>query len=1000
MLNRRDFIRLLSTGGALFSWDPTFAFARQIGHRQESGAMQRGDNAWQAPFRQAVWKDVDVVVVGATAAGVAAALSAAENGARVFLVSSLPYMGEDICASFLYWQKEYDHSSELFRKIFPGAIAPYPLHVKSVLENELLIRNVEFVYSSFASTVLLDGQRKIAGVCIVNRSGQRLIRAKVVIDATHNAIVAQRAGIPFHPFQAGEHLFRFVVVGNREKKDSRIVWSRKIYPAFNVNGKSLHAWEYWIRLPLASDSYAALMEAEQTIRDLTWDVDQIDSADIPYYIPSSYMKSRDPFVSDEMSNLFVLGPCSSISREQMKEKMTMARFMEQGETIGKQAAQLAFERSVPTDLEIKPLIFEGIYQGDIRIGGTSRNYPPLSLAYFRGGSIPVIGDYDVVVTGGGTAGAPATIASARHGAKTLLLEYLHGLGGIGTFGLIGRYTAGHRKGFTEEVDHAMRFIAPADHPRHLEQDSSQWPLDWKAEWYRQEIRKAGGTVWFQVIAYGVLQEQGKVIGVLVQTPLGPGLVRCRCVVDSTGSADLAIAAGAAFEYTGKESLAVQGAGLSKYNPGDHYNNSDWTFVDDTDVEDVTRLFIQCKLKNQGNYDIGKLPQTRERRRIVADFNVSVFDMLNERSYPDTLSYHISNFDTHGFTEDIYFTIRPPEGHKTEYKVKLPLRSLLPKGLDGILVTGLGCGSHRDAMPVIRMQPDLQNQGYAAGLVAAISALQKIPIRKLDVKGIQRLLVEKGNLPQDVLQEQETYDFSSGEMEHAVRSLSMEYNGLEKVLAFPDRSIPLLKEYYRRSPEKMKIYYANVLCMLGVPVGWKTVLEEVRQFNDWDKGWDYRGMHQFGASMSRLDNYLMALGYSKHREVRSELLRWTDKLTKQTEFSHVRAVSVAIGKMPSSLFVPALVRFLQLEGMSGHHIGNQQEAIVKIVPNIMDYPFELEDSSRNRALKELYGAKALYLCGDQEDLGKHILENYAKGIDGHYARYAQQVLACKNTELMG
>ena len=41
----------------------------------------------------------------------------------------------------------------------------------------------------------------------------------------------------------------------------------------------------------------------------------------------------------------------------------------------------------------------------------------------------------------------------------------------------------------------------------------------------------------------------------------------------------------------------------------------------------------------------------------------------------------------------------PGGHVT-YNVDLPVRSLLPRGIEGIIVTGLGAGAHRDAMPVI------------------------------------------------------------------------------------------------------------------------------------------------------------------------------------------------------------------------------------------------------------------------------------------------------------
>ena len=35
-----------------------------------------------------------------------------------------------------------------------------------------------------------------------------------------------------------------------------------------------------------------------------------------------------------------------------------------------------------------------------------------------------------------------------------------------------------------------------------------------------------------------------------------------------------------------------------------------------------------------------------------------------------------------------------------------------------LVVGLGCSTERDAMTLVRMQADMQNQGYAAGYAAA------------------------------------------------------------------------------------------------------------------------------------------------------------------------------------------------------------------------------------------------------------------------------------------
>lgn len=51
-------------------------------------------------------------------------------------------------------------------------------------------------------------------------------------------------------------------------------------------------------------------------------------------------------------------------------------------------------------------------------------------------AVPVIGEYDVVVCGGGPAGIGAAIAAAERGCKTLLVERLGFLGGMATAGLV------------------------------------------------------------------------------------------------------------------------------------------------------------------------------------------------------------------------------------------------------------------------------------------------------------------------------------------------------------------------------------------------------------------------------------------------------------------------------------------------------------------------------------------------------------------------------------
>ena len=53
--------------------------------------------------------------------------------------------------------------------------------------------------------------------------------------------------------------------------------------------------------------------------------------------------------------------------------------------------------------------------------------------------IPILGEYDVVVCGGGPTGCAAAISSARQGLKVLLLESQGQLGGTGVSGLVSHW---------------------------------------------------------------------------------------------------------------------------------------------------------------------------------------------------------------------------------------------------------------------------------------------------------------------------------------------------------------------------------------------------------------------------------------------------------------------------------------------------------------------------------------------------------------------------------
>lgn len=224
-----------------------------------------------------------------------------------------------------------------------------------------------------------------------------------------------------------------------------------------------------------------------------------------------------------------------------------------GELLGEQIAKQIKNSPMPEKIAVRQPKVNATNYGQIgEILKPLRPSMQKGFADSPAGALPVLGNYDVIVLGGGTAGASAGISAARQGAKTLVLEYLHGLGGLGTIGLIGCYWDGFREGFTATIDNGVHNMAPADHPRQLKNWKEQSVSDWKMEWYRRELLKANGELWFGVLGCGALVENNKVKGLVVATPFGRGVFLSEVLIDSTGSADIAIAAGSPFDYTGKK----------------------------------------------------------------------------------------------------------------------------------------------------------------------------------------------------------------------------------------------------------------------------------------------------------------------------------------------------------------------------------------------------------------------------------------------------------------
>jgi flavin-dependent dehydrogenase len=858
-----------------------------------------------------------------------------------------------------------------------------PLHVKRTLDETLIAAGVQYLHGCTAVDVLRDAYDKPSGIVMANRAGRQAVIARVVIDATDRAWVARMAGAKEKPFPAGPQTFKRVVVGG-ELRTGEGVAGRTLPETFG--GRPVH--EYTLRIPMRDGGFAAWAEAEQKARDLTYHKDQAAAADFLFQVPPDPIAGAksgegewpgaaklelDAFRPAGIERLYVLGGAADLPRPQAEKLLEPPAIIELGARLGAAAAKEA--KSVP---DLRGLKLAGRPApggaGDARelLEGVRPHAPVNATVDQPARALPVLGSYDVVVVGGGTSGAPAGIAAARQGAKTLLIEVQCGLGGVGTLGMIASYYWGNKVGFTQEVQGGLK----------------SWNIEHKGEWWRSEFRKAGGELWYAASGCGAYVEGDRVRGVVVATPEGRGVVLAKAVIDGTGNADVAAAAGAATVTTGADDVALQGTGLPPRDLGKNYTNTDYTLVDDTDLVDLWRLFVAGRQIAKNAFDQGPLIDSRERRRIVGDFTITILDEVLDRTHPDTVLQAYSNFDTHGYTVEPYFTLHFP--HKKGIATNVPYRAMLPKGIEGLLVVGLGMSVHRDALPVVRMQPDLQNGGYAAGAAAAMAAKAGSALRAIDLKALQRHLVEIGNLKESVLTDKDNFPLPASRVEAAVKNPSDPYIDTAVILAHPKEALPHVKQAFAQAKDgKEKLHQAQVLSVLGDASGLDTLIAAIKDEPGFDKGWRYVGMGQFGASMSPLDCLFYAVGRLGDRKATPALVEKAKLLKPETEFSHFRALAWALDRIADPAAAAPLAEALSQPGVRGMAVTFIEKEI-----EISKRMHWTSTEPRANALRELFLARALYRCGDRDGLGKKVLEEYTRDLQGHFARHARAVLQAK------
>ena len=175
--------------------------------------------------------------------------------------------------------------------------------------------------------------------------------------------------------------------------------------------------------------------------------------------------------------------------------------------------------------------------------------------------IPLLGEYEVVVLGGGPAGIAAAVACSRAGRSTLLVERYGFLGGMGTAADVTNFCGLHAnvEGDVRQVVHGVAddLLGRIAGLGGLNEPHSLFGGRIAAQAYDNAAYKlaaddlmvsSGVSLLFHALGAGVLMRSpGEIDCVLLETKSGRRAVRAKVFIDCSGDGDLAAWAGAPYE---------------------------------------------------------------------------------------------------------------------------------------------------------------------------------------------------------------------------------------------------------------------------------------------------------------------------------------------------------------------------------------------------------------------------------------------------------------------
>lgn len=983
----------------------------------------------------------DALIVEGTLAGCVTAEALARQGRRVVLATSACSLPHEIVVCRRPWAdaREIEGLPEPWRRAFSKCLAGRTsgaqgllnlAQVATAVEDVLLDAGVTVFYGMTPCGVARAKDGRVAGVVFGGKFGLRVIVAGSVLDCTPFATVTALAG-----GEVRSRVGRGIVVhlsckanvaarndpltadrGQRARAPVKLPAESELRVAGVpelVGGRvALHGpfAEFALRLPYAADdplrrsrlAVAARLKLLEITAKIAAQREAEGSPRIFFHRfgdglltePAARIRSSgDAFRPRGVQGLFVCGPASDVDDAQARRLWNPWR----AATSAAEAAARIAELELPTP-DVASVSLTMPSAGGKRVAHAWRfqDAPALHASEtipVGALRLPVLGECDALVAGGGTAGVPAALAAAQCGARTTLLEQHADLGGVRTVGGVGTYWFGRETPYQRACDEAYDRVCLRSN---VAEELGMLAC----------LTNAGVEVLPRCAIVGAACEGRRVVGAIVATESGLAVVRGTCLVDATGDADVAAWAGAEFEYGNGRDAWTLWASFGDFNlPMRTASRMYESALETRDPWDFARTIMRGR-RRPGMWS--KLPHEmpqhyvapRESRRIVGRARVTYAGILAGQTFEDVMTVFDCNFDIKGIATSDLLCAGLVWAWRTETRFRgaLPYGASLPRGVEGVVVAGRSYDASHDAMSLARMQRDMASLGAAAGVAAATAAQTgRLPSR-LAARALQCEWVLRGMLrPEDLRRwGGKAEPYGRAQIASDAKSLSSGASGWRQAAARLSRcaaAVPELKRAFAsaRTPSA-RVKIARLLCVLGDGSRVPFLIEDASRRIARDlppplrrtlrsppeHGWagePVYSLHAIGLAGRGAD----AAGLMARMAAGVEDSADRYAHPRHSQFEYVRAICAVAERCPGPSVIPALDELLRKKSLRDLTLRFDGDARRATDPLL-----------ERRAWLELSIGRALARCGDER--GYDILRRYRDDVRGSLARSAETELA--------